>query len=84
MSKDQYGSRERSGFGQFQMKRSSTGPGADYTKVRVRPKASDMAKMLRDGKTLEEIAESVGLTTATVQHRISEAGWSGVTGKPRK
>ena len=75
--------RTASGFGQFQLNRSHIDVGTDYSKVVPRPKASDMASMLRKGKTIKEIAASMNLSVSTIKHRITEGGWSAVTGEVR-
>lgn len=76
--------RTKSAFGQFQLNRSHIDVGTDYSKVVARPKASDMAEMLREGKTLEEISAAVGLSASTIKQRVSGAGWSAVTGQPKR
>lgn len=73
--------RERSGFGQFQLGRSSTGPGVDFSKVK-RTSTGDMAEMLRDGATKAEVCEAFGLSTSAVNTRLSDSGWSATTGQP--
>ena len=73
--------RERSGFGQFQLTRSTIGVGVDYTKVR-KTSTFDMAQMLRDGATQAEVSEAFGLSTSTIQGRLNVGGWSWRTGQP--
>jgi len=73
--------RERSAFGQFQLNRSDTGPGVDYTKVKRTP-TGDMAEMLRDGATKAEVCEAFGLSPPAVNTRLSDSGWSATTGQP--
>jgi WhiB family transcriptional regulator, redox-sensing transcriptional regulator len=73
--------RERSAFGQFQLNRSDTGPGVDYSKVK-HTSTFDMAQMLRDGATQAEVADAFGLSTSTIQGRLNTSGWSWRTGQP--
>jgi len=73
--------RERSGFGQFQLNRSDTGSGVDYSKVK-HTSTFDMAQMLRDGTTLADVAEVFGLSPSTVTSRLVDAGWSSRDGQP--
>jgi len=73
--------RERSAFGQFQLNRSDTGPGVDYSKVK-RTSTADMAEMLRDGATKAEVCEAFSLSPSTVNTRLVDAGWSSTTGQP--
>ena len=48
-----------------------------------RAKATDMAEMRREGKSLEEVGEALGLSPSTVRSRLNGAGFSS-NGKPRK
>ena len=73
--------RERSGFGQFQLNRSATGPGVNYSKIH-KVSTGDMAELLRDGATIQEVAEAFGRGVSAIQQRLSTAGWSAVTGQP--
>jgi DNA-binding NarL/FixJ family response regulator len=68
--------RYRSPFGQFQLSQSANGDGVDYSKVIPKPRSEDMARMLREGKTLEEVAEAVGLTVSRIKNRLSESGYT--------
>ena len=73
--------RQRSAFGAFQM-------GTSHIKSRLdevipRAKATDMAEMRREGKSLEEVGEALGLSPSTVRSRLNGAGFSS-NGKPRK
>jgi len=70
-------------FGQFQLNRSGSryAIGGDYSKVR-KLSTADMAEMLRDGATLEEVGEAFGRGVSAIQQRLSTAGWSAVTGQP--
>lgn len=72
--------RQRSPFGQFQLKGSHLR--TDLAPQVPRPKAIEMAAMRREGKTFEEISEAVGLTVRTVKGRLSEAGFKS-DGNPR-
>lgn len=74
--------RERSGFGQFQLNRSKVDAGVNYGKV-IRVPTSDMAEMLRDGATLEEVSDAFGLAVSTIRSRLATGGWS-TTGEPKK
>ena len=75
--------RERSAFGQFQLNKSGSryAIGGDYSKVRTLS-TSDMAEMLRDGATIQEVAEAFGRGVSAIQQRLSTAGWSATTGQP--
>ena len=73
--------RERSGFGQFQLNRSATGPGVDFSKVK-KLSTADMAEMLRDGATKAEVCEAFGLSSSAVNTRLVDAGWSSHNGQP--
>lgn len=73
--------RERSAFGQFQLNRSAIDVGVDYSKVK-KTSTGDMAEMLRDGATKAEVCEAFGLSTSAVNTRLSDSGWSAVTGQP--
>lgn len=56
----------------------------DLTRYRARKKtlsAGEMAEMLRDGLTLDELAEALGASVSTVTQRIHEGGWD-VYGEP--
>ena len=73
--------RQRSAFGAFQM-------GASHIKSNIaavvpRPRATEMAEMRRDGKTLEEVGEALGLSASTVRGRLNGAGFT-AAGVPRK
>jgi len=73
--------RERSAFGQFQLGRSSTGPGVDFTKVK-KLSTGDMAEWIRGGVTLHDTAKAFGVSDSTVRQRLIVAGWSSTTGQP--
>lgn len=66
--------RQRSAFGAFQLKGSHLKTGGSP----VLPKASaaDMAYLLRDGKTLPEVAEEFSLSVSTIRHRLNDAGYT--------
>ena len=66
--------RTRSAFGQFQMGTSHIKTNID--KVVPRPRATDMAEMLREGKTLEQVAEVMDLAVGTVRSRLNQSGFS--------
>ena len=66
--------RQRSAFGQFQMGRSHIK--SNIAEVVPRPRAYDMAEMVRAGKSLDEVAETVGLSPSTVRGRLNNAGFS--------
>lgn len=78
---DKPSARQRSAFGQFQMNTSHIKSRID--EVIPQAKATDMAAMRREGKSLEEVAEVVGLSTSTVRGRLNSAGFSS-NGQPRK
>jgi WhiB family redox-sensing transcriptional regulator len=73
--------RERSAFGQFQLNRSAIDVGVDYSKVK-HASTGDMAEMLRDGFTPDDVAEAFGLSESTIRQRLITAGWSSTTGEP--
>ncbi len=55
-----------------------------HTKYRGRKKtlpAGEMAEMLRDGLTLDELAEALGASTSTIRQCLNDAGW-GFEGNP--
>ena len=74
--------RQRSAFGAFQMSTSHIKSRVDQ--VIPRAKATDMAEMRREGKSLEEIGEAVGLSASTVRGRLTQSGFSSGTGLPKK
>lgn len=73
--------RERSAFGQFQLNRSAIDVGVDYAKVK-KLSTADMAQMLRDGATLEEVAQAFGRSKSSIVSRLVDAGWSSRDGQP--
>ena len=73
--------RERSAFGQFQLNRSDTGPGVDYSKVK-HTSTADMAAWIRGGVTLHDTAKAFGVSESTIRQRLIVAGWSSSTGHP--
>lgn len=53
--------------------------GMDVSRYRARRKtlpAGEMAEMLRDGLTLDELAEALDASPGTITQRLHEAGWS--------
>ena len=65
--------RQRSPFGQFQLKGSHLK--TDLAPLVPRPRATEMAEMRREGKSFEEIAEAVGLSVRTIKGRLAQAGF---------
>ena len=71
--------RNRSTFGAFHLNRTHLMSGDEP--VVPKPRAYDMAEMLREGKTIDQVAEAVGLRPGTVRTRVTQAGW-GSDGHP--
>lgn len=62
--------------------------GTSHIKSRIdevvpQAKATDMAEMRREGRSLEEVGEALGLSPSTVRGRLNSAGFSS-NGLPRK
>ena len=66
--------RQRSSFGAFQMGTSHIK--SNIAEIVPRAKATEMAEMRREGKTLEEIGEALGLSASTVRGRLNQAGFT--------
>ena len=65
--------RQRSSFGAFQM-------GTSHIKTNIaeivpRASALEMAEMRRDGRSLEDIGEAMGISASTVRGRLNQAGF---------
>lgn len=74
--------RQRSSFGAWQM--STSHLKSRIAEVIPRARAIDMAEMLREGKSLEEISQAMGIAVSTVRSRLSQSGFSSRTGEPVK
>lgn len=61
---------ERTPFGQ-------TGP-----TITGAPRNAEMAQMIRDGASPDQVAARFGISRPTLRDRLSDAGWSPATGQP--